>query len=152
MCRVGYGSPITTYTQRSVISSDNAIFPYRIFKRYRTEQNRTEQVLGNNTLCKTAWKYSMCKLPARKNIYWWTKYQMNQTKVSQLGQWKTNRFTGWRRSGVVTCFIGHLLSLHKLCGVDWEMTGHITNGGKVQLLSPTAMLRPNWTGLCNGTF
>jgi len=42
-------SQTTGYTQRSVISSDNATFQYRIFKRYRTEL-----VLGNNTLFKTA--------------------------------------------------------------------------------------------------
>jgi hypothetical protein len=30
-------------------------------------------------------------------------------------------------------FIEQLLSLHKLYGVDWEMTAHIASGGKVQL-------------------
>lgn len=32
------GSQATGYTHRSVISSDNATFPYRIFQRYSREQ------------------------------------------------------------------------------------------------------------------
>lgn len=42
-------SQATGNTQRSVISPDNAKFPYRIFKRHRTEQ-----VPENNALFKTA--------------------------------------------------------------------------------------------------
>jgi len=114
-------SQATGYTQRAVITSDTAMLQYRIFQRYRRQQ-----VTANSAWFKTARKYSMCKKPTRKNIYWWSKYQMHHTKGTLSGHRQTNRFTRWRRSGVAPCFIEQLLSLHKLYSVDWEMTWRIT--------------------------